>query len=598
MMKVKDRVSKLRELMKEKNIDAYIIPSSDSHQSEYVGDYFKSREFISGFTGSAGTVIVTQEEAGLWTDGRYFIQAEAQLKGSTVKLFKMAQEGVPTTAEYLYDNIPKGGTLGFDGRVVSSKEGANLSEKLAEKDIKIEYEYDLIDMIWEDRPALSDSKAFLLDVKYTGESFSSKLARLREKMKQLSTTCHVITSLDDIAWLFNIRGGDVEFNPVVLSYAVVTLDKVYLFVDENKLNDEINSEFVKENVVIKPYNDIYEFVKGIESSEVVLIDGTKINYAVYNNIPEDVKKVDQHNPTLFFKAVKNEVELKNIRNSHIKDGVAFTKFMYWLKNNVGKIEITEISASQKLEDLRREQEGFFEPSFSTIAGYKEHAAMMHYSATPETDYKLEAEGMFLIDSGGQYYDGTTDITRTMVLGPISDEYKLHFTSVARGMISLSRAKFLHGCIGYNLDVLSRGIMWQMGIDYQCGTGHGIGFVLNVHEAPNGFRWKVSPDRFETAVLEEGMVTTNEPGVYIEGSHGIRIENEIVTRKAEKNMYGQFMDFEVVTFAPIDLDGIVPELMTHEEREYLNWYHGQVFEKISPHLTDEEREWLKKYTRAI
>ncbi|MBS5788425.1 MAG: aminopeptidase P family protein [Clostridioides difficile] len=597
-MKVKDRVSKLRELMKEKNIDAYIIPSSDSHQSEYVGDYFKSREFISGFTGSAGTVIVTQEEAGLWTDGRYFIQAEAQLEGSTVKLFKMAQEGVPTTAEYLYDNIPKGGTLGFDGRVVSSKEGANLSEKLAEKDIKIEYEYDLIDMIWEDRPALSDSKAFLLDVKYTGESFSSKLARLREKMKQLSTTCHVITSLDDIAWLFNIRGGDVEFNPVVLSYAVVTLEKVYLFVDENKLNDEINSEFVKENVVIKPYNDIYEFVKGIESSEVVLIDGTKINYAVYNNIPEDVRKVDQHNPTLFFKAVKNEVELKNIRNSHIKDGVAFTKFMYWLKNNVGKIEITEISASQKLEDLRREQEGFFEPSFSTIAGYKEHAAMMHYSATPETDYKLEAEGMFLIDSGGQYYDGTTDITRTMVLGPISDEYKLHFTSVARGMISLSRAKFLHGCIGYNLDVLSRGIMWQMGIDYQCGTGHGIGFVLNVHEAPNGFRWKVSPDRFETAVLEEGMVTTNEPGIYIEGSHGIRIENEIVTRKAEKNMYGQFMDFEVVTFAPIDLDGIVPELMTHEEREYLNWYHGQVYEKISPHLTDEEREWLKKYTRAI
>ncbi len=598
MMKVKDRVSKLRELMKEKNIDAYIIPSSDSHQSEYVGDYFKSREFISGFTGSAGTVIVTQEEAGLWTDGRYFIQAEAQLEGSTVKLFKMAQEGVPTTAEYLYDNIPKGGTLGFDGRVVSSKEGANLSEKLAEKDIKIEYEYDLIDMIWEDRPALSDSKAFLLDVKYTGESFSSKLARLREKMKQLSTTCHVITSLDDIAWLFNIRGGDVEFNPVVLSYAVVTLEKVYLFVDENKLNDEINSEFVKENVVIKPYNDIYEFVKGIESSEVVLIDGTKINYAVYNNIPEDVRKVDQHNPTLFFKAVKNEVELKNIRNSHLKDGVAFTKFMYWLKNNVGKIEITEISASQKLEDLRREQEGFFEPSFSTIAGYKEHAAMMHYSATPETDYKLEAEGMFLIDSGGQYYDGTTDITRTMVLGPISDEYKLHFTSVARGMISLSRAKFLHGCIGYNLDVLSRGIMWQMGIDYQCGTGHGIGFVLNVHEAPNGFRWKVSPDRFETAVLEEGMVTTNEPGIYIEGSHGIRIENEIVTRKAEKNMYGQFMDFEVVTFAPIDLDGIVPELMTHEEREYLNWYHGQVYEKISPHLTDEEREWLKKYTRAI
>ncbi|GAA0235238.1 aminopeptidase P family protein [Metaclostridioides mangenotii] len=597
-MNVKDRVIKLRELMKEKNIDAYIIPSSDSHQSEYVGDYFKSREFISGFTGSAGTVIVTQDDAGLWTDGRYFIQAEAQLEGSTVRLFKMAQEGVPTTAEYLYENIPEGGTLGFDGRVISAKEGESLSDKLAERGIKIEYEYDLIDKVWVDRPALSESKAFLLDVKYTGESFSSKLTRVREKMKEENTTYHVITSLDDIAWLFNIRGGDVEYSPVVLSYSVVTLNDVYLFVDESKLNDAINAELAKENVNIKPYNDIYEFVKGIDSSERVLLDGGKINYAVYNNIPEDVEKVDKTNPVLFFKAVKNKVELENIRNSHIKDGVAFTKFMYWVKNNIGKIEISEMSASQKLEDLRKEQDGFFEPSFDTIAGYKDHAAMMHYSATPETDYKLEAEGMFLIDSGGQYYDGTTDITRTLVLGPISDEHKLHFTSVARSMISLSRVKFLYGCIGYNLDVLSRGIIWQMGIDYQCGTGHGVGFVLNVHESPNGFRWKVNPDRFETAVLEEGMVTTNEPGIYIEGSHGIRTENELVTRKVEKNMYGQFMDFEVVTFAPIDLDGIVPELMTYEEKDYLNWYHGQVFEKISPHLTNEEREWLKEYTRAI
>ncbi|HFL2512668.1 TPA: aminopeptidase P family protein [Clostridioides difficile] len=597
-MNIKDRLSGLRKFMEEKNIDAYMIPSSDNHQSEYVGDYFKSREFISGFNGSAGTVIVTKDEAGLWTDGRYFIQAESQLEGSTIKLFKMGQEGCPTTDEYLYKNIPEGGTLGFDGRVISAREGATLAEKLSKKGIKIEYQYDLIDGIWPDRPALSDSKAFLLDVKYCGESFSSKLARLREKMSEKGTSTHVITTLDDIAWLFNIRGGDVKYNPVVLSYAVITLKEVYLFVDESKLNEEILNELAKENVQIKPYNDVYEFVKNIDKTEKVLLDGTKLSYTIYNNIPCEVEKVDEFNPVMFFKAQKNEVELENIRNSHVKDGVAFTKFMYWLKKNVGKMEITEISATQKLEDLRREQEGFFEPSFNTIAAYKEHAAMMHYSATPESNYKLEAEGLFLVDSGGQYYDGTTDITRTTVLGPISDELKLHFTSVARGMINLSKAKFLHGCRGYNLDILSRSCMWNMGIDYQCGTGHGIGFVLNVHEAPNGFRWRVVPERFDSAVLEEGMVTTNEPGIYIEGSHGIRTENEIVVRKAEKNFYGQFMEFEVVTLAPIDLDGIVPELMNKDEKDYLNWYHKLVYDKISPFLTYEEREWLKVYTRAI
>ncbi|HBF2584814.1 TPA: aminopeptidase P family protein [Clostridioides difficile] len=597
-MNIKDRLSGLRKFMEEKNIDAYMIPSSDNHQSEYVGDYFKSREFISGFNGSAGTVIVTKDEAGLWTDGRYFIQAESQLEGSTIKLFKMGQEGCPTTDEYLYKNIPEGGTLGFDGRVISAREGATLAEKLSKKGIKIEYQYDLIDGIWPDRPALSDSKAFLLDVKYCGESFSSKLARLREKMSEKGTSTHVITTLDDIAWLFNIRGGDVKYNPVVLYYAVITLKEVYLFVDESKLNEEILDELAKENVQIKPYNDVYEFVKNIDKTEKVLLDGTKLSYTIYNNIPCEVEKVDEFNPVMFFKAQKNEVELENIRNSHVKDGVAFTKFMYWLKKNVGKMEITEISATQKLEDLRREQEGFFEPSFNTIAAYKEHAAMMHYSATPESNYKLEAEGLFLVDSGGQYYDGTTDITRTTVLGPISDELKLHFTSVARGMINLSKAKFLHGCRGYNLDILSRSCMWNMGIDYQCGTGHGIGFVLNVHEAPNGFRWRVVPERFDSAVLEEGMVTTNEPGIYIEGSHGIRTENEIVVRKAEKNFYGQFMEFEVVTLAPIDLDGIVPELMNKDEKDYLNWYHKLVYDKISPFLTDEEREWLKVYTRAI
>ncbi|AUN14156.1 aminopeptidase P family protein [Paraclostridium sordellii] len=595
---IKERLAKLREYMSEKNIDAYIIPSSDNHQSEYVGDHFKCREFISGFTGSAGTVVVTMEEAGLWTDGRYFIQAEKELEGSTIKLFKMGEEGVPTTEEYLYESLKEGKTLGFDGRVICAKEGINLEKKLAKKNIKIVYDYDLVGMIWNDRPDLSTAKAFLLDVKYAGETFSSKLNRVRESMKEKNANVHVITTLDDIAWLFNIRGGDVKFNPVVLSYALITLDKVYLFLDKSKLNEEILNELSKENVEIKPYNDIYEFIKTLDKNDKILLDSTKINYAILNNIPSEVEKVDEFNPTMFMKAQKNPIELENIRNSHIKDGVAFTKFMYWLKNNVGKIEISELSASKKLEDLRREQEGFIEPSFGTIAGYRDHAAMMHYSATKESDAKLEASDLFLIDSGGQYFDGTTDITRTIALGKINDELKKHFTAVARGMINLSMAKFLYGVRGYNLDILARRPMWNMGIDYKCGTGHGIGFLLNVHEAPNGFRWRIIPDRFDSAVLEEGMVTTNEPGIYVEGSHGIRTENELVVRKAEKNEYGQFMEFEVVTLAPIDLDAIDPEEMNKEEKAYLNWYHELVYNKVSPFLTEDEKAWLKEYTKAI
>ncbi|MDU2148296.1 MAG: aminopeptidase P family protein [Paeniclostridium sordellii] len=595
---IKERLAKLREYMSEKNIDAYIIPSSDNHQSEYVGDHFKCREFISGFTGSAGTVVVTMEEAGLWTDGRYFIQAEKELEGSTIKLFKMGEEGVPTTEEYLYESLKEGKTLGFDGRVICAKEGINLEKKLAKKNIKIVYDYDLVGMIWNDRPDLSTAKAFLLDVKYAGETFSSKLNRVRESMKEKNANVHVITTLDDIAWLFNIRGGDVKFNPVVLSYALITLDKVYLFLDKSKLNEEILNELSKENVEIKPYNDIYEFIKTLDKNDKILLDSTKINYAILNNIPSEVEKVDEFNPTMFMKAQKNSIELENIRNSHVKDGVAFTKFMYWLKNNVGKIEISELSASKKLEDLRREQEGFIEPSFGTIAGYRDHAAMMHYSATKESDAKLEASDLFLIDSGGQYFDGTTDITRTIALGKINDELKKHFTAVARGMINLSMAKFLYGVRGYNLDILARRPMWNMGIDYKCGTGHGIGFLLNVHEAPNGFRWRIIPDRFDSAVLEEGMVTTNEPGIYVEGSHGIRTENELVVRKAEKNEYGQFMEFEVVTLAPIDLDAIDPEEMNKEEKAYLNWYHELVYNKVSPFLTEDEKAWLKEYTKAI
>ena len=595
---IKQRIENIRDLMKEKNIYAYIVPSSDYHQSEYVGDYFKSREFMSGFTGSAGTLIISMDEAGLWTDGRYFIQAEQELKDSGIKLFKMGEEGVPTIEEYLLEKLPKNSTLGFDGRVMSVKEGQSLANKLAFKGINIEYKYDLVNDIWEDRCSLPTEKAFLLGVEYSGEGFSDKLSRIRAVMKEKKATTHILASLDDIAWLFNIRGRDVKSNPVVLSYAVITIDSVYLFIDKNKIGKDIRAELSKENVQIKGYEEVYEFIKNIDENEVVLIDTSKVNYAIYNNIPSNVQKIEERNPSILFKSIKNEIELKNIRNSHIKDGVAFTKFMYWLKNNIGKIEITEISATQKLEEFRREQDKFIEPSFSTIAAYKDHAAMMHYSATEESNYKLEPRDLFLVDSGGQYFDGTTDITRTIALGPIPENVRKDFTNVVRGMIRLSKAKFLYGCRGYNLDILARGPLWEEGIDYKCGTGHGIGFVLNVHEGPNGFRWKVREDIDDTCILEEGMVTTNEPGVYVENSHGIRIENEIVVRKAEKNEYGQFMDFEVITFAPIDLDAIDESLILKDEKVYLNNYHKQVYDKISPYLNEEEKQWLKTYTREI
>lgn len=591
---INDRISRLRSVMKEKGIFAYIIPSADYHQSEYVGEFFKGRQFISGFTGSAGTVVITPEKAILWTDGRYFLQAEKELSTSCVELYKMGEENVLTTFEYIENEVPEGSKIGFDGRAISAAMGAGLEASLAKKNITISYEGDLLDEVWEDRPALSDAKAFLLDVKYSGEDFTSKIARVRKAMQDTGATTHILTSLDDIAWLFNIRGGDVKYNPVVLSYAVVTLDKAILFVDENKLNDEIKASFGEEVVEIKGYFEIDEFVKTIEKEDVVLVDSNKINYTILKNIPEGVKVVNAMNPSTIFKAEKNPVEIENTKQAHIRDGVAVTKFMYWLKNNIGKIEITEISAADKLTELRKEQGQFIEPSFASIAGYGANGAIVHYSATEESNTTLEPKGLFLLDSGGQYFDGTTDITRTFALGELTEEEKSNFTSVARAMIRLSGAKFLYGVNGYYLDILSRGIMWEQNLNYNHGTGHGIGHVLNVHEAPNGFRW----DNRNLATLEEGMITTNEPGFYKAGSHGIRLENEMLCKKGVKNEYGQFMEFESITIAPIDLDAIDVDLMKEDDKAYLNEYHKIVFDTVSPFLTAEEAEWLKGYTRAI
>lgn len=591
---INDRISKLRSVMKEKNIFAYIIPSADYHQSEYVGEFFKGRQFISGFTGSAGTVVITPEKAILWTDGRYFLQAEKELATSCVELYKMGEENVPTTFEYIENEVPEGSKIGFDGRAISAAMGAGLEASLSKKNITISYEGDLLDEVWEDRPALSDAKAFLLDVKYSGEDFTSKITRVRKSMKDCGATTHILTSLDDIAWLFNIRGGDVKYNPVVLSYAVVTLEKAILFVDENKLNDEIKASFGEEVVEIKGYFEIDEFVKTIEKEEVVLVDSNKINYTILKNIPEGVKVLNAMNPSTIFKAKKNPVEIENTKQAHIRDGVAVTKFMYWLKNNIGKIEITEISAADKMTELRKEQGQFIEPSFASIAGYGPNGAIVHYSATEESNTTLEPKGLFLLDSGGQYFDGTTDITRTFALGALTEEEKSNFTSVARAMIRLSGAKFLYGVNGYYLDILARGIMWEQNLNYNHGTGHGIGHVLNVHEAPNGFRC----DNRNLATLEEGMITTNEPGFYKAGSHGIRLENEMLCKKGIKNEYGQFMELESITIAPIDLDAIDVNLMKEDEKSYLNEYHKMVFDTVSPFLTAEEVEWLKEYTRAI
>ncbi len=438
--------------------------------------------------------------------------------------------------------------------------------------------------------------AFLLDVKYAGETVASKLERVRNAMKEAGANAHIITSLDDTGWLLNVRGDDVEYFPLLLSYTIVKMDSVELYVDERKFNDEIRAEFTKIKVCIHAYNDIYEAVKAFGADDVVLIDPKRMNFALYNNIPAGVRTVKQENPTILMKAVKNDTEVENIRKAHIKDGVAHTKFMYWLKKNVGRIEITELSASDKLEEFRAQQGNFLWPSFEPICAYKEHAAIVHYTSSPETNVELKKGGLFLTDTGGHYYEGSTDITRTVALGEVSQTEKDHFTAVAVSMLNLADVRFLYGCTGMNLDYVAREPFWRQNLNFNHGTGHGVGYLGNIHEPPTGFRWQFRPN--EIHPFEENMIITDEPGIYIEGSHGIRTENELLVRKGEKNEYGQFMYFEPITFVPIDLDAVNPDLMTEKEKALLNDYHKKVYELIAPYLTGEEQEWLKEYTRQI
>ena len=595
---IPERLTALREEMKRRSIDIYVVPTADFHESEYVGEHFKARKFITGFTGSAGTAVITLKEAGLWTDGRYFVQAEKQLEGSTVTLYRMAEEGVPAVEEFVKDKLPQGGCIGFDGRTVNGAWGEKFAAIAEEKGGSLSVGEDLIDLIWTDRPELSRAPLFILEEKYSGKSTAEKIKDVRAKMAEEGADVHILTSLCDIAWLLNIRGGDIQSVPVVLSYLVLTKDQCIWFLQEEVVDDAIRAYLNENHIETRPYDAIYTYVPAIPESAVVLMNKSGVNYRICNELNKNIQVINKPNPTELMKAVKNPVEVDNIRLAHVKDGVAVTKFMYWLKTNIGKIPMTEISASDYLEARRREQENFIDLSFTTISAYGANAAMMHYSATPESNTGLKPEGFLLIDSGGHYYEGTTDITRTFVLGPISDEMKQYFTAVCRSNMKLANAKFLYGACGLNLDILARGPLWDMGIDYKCGTGHGVGYILNVHEGPNGFRWKIVPERHDSGVLEEGMITTDEPGVYLEGKYGIRTENELVCRKAEKNEYGQFMEFENITYAPIDLDGIDPEQMSPREKQMLNDYHKKVYEVLSPYMTEEENEWLKKYTRAI
>lgn len=589
-----ERLKQLRAQMKQAGIDFYMMPTADFHNSEYVNDYFKVREYFCNFTGSNGTLLVWQEGAGLWTDGRYFIQAEKELQGTSVTLFRMLDEGVPTIEEFLAENMKEGQTLGFDGRVISAMDGVSYEEKLAGKKITFAYEQDLAEQIWTDRPAFPAGKVTVLDEAVAGRSVEEKLAQTREQMSKDGADSMVLTKLDDLMWLYNIRGCDVECNPVAMSYSYITMDRAVLFIQDAALSEEVKAYFAKHNICVDAYENTMDALKKLTPGEKVLLDDRYCSYTIYKILARNQIIVKAKNPTELLKAIKNPVELANMEKVYLQDSVAVTKFIYWLKKNIGKMEITEISASDYLEQLRRQIPGFLDLSFPTIAGYKANAAMMHYEATPDSYATLKPEGMLLVDSGGQYLGGTTDVTRTIVLGPISEEEKYHYTLVAAGMLQMTHAHWIHGCSGRNLDILAREPLWNIGLDYKCGTGHGVGYILNVHEGPQNLRWRFTGGMVE-AVFEDGMDITNEPGVYIEGSHGIRIENVMVARNDVKNEYGQFMHFDTLTWVPIDRDAIDEKYLTDQQKGFLQEYQQTVYEKVSPYLNEEEKEWLKKET---
>lgn len=596
------RLNALKTLMKQKNIDYYLIPTGDYHGSEYVSEYFKVREFFSGFTGSNGTMVVGPKETCLWTDGRYFIQAEKELDGTGIFLQKIGEKGVPTIGEYLSRQMNKEETIGFDGKVVTALFGKKLEEVLCGKNIKFSYKEDLADELWIDRPDFKQNEIMVYEDEEAifGISTAEKVKKIRKQLEDKKVSTLVLSKLDDIMWLFNIRGKDVECNPVAFCFAIVTISELYLFVGDTAIDGQLLMKAKKDGIILRPYDEIFNSLKTLNLGDKIWLCESSTPYAIYKCFETDSMYL-KANPTEMLKAVKNEKEIENLREYYIKDSVAVTKFIYKMKKErdnlmQGKI-ITEYDAMLMMDGFREEIPGFLDKSFTTISAYGENAAMMHYEATKENCAVLKNEGMLLVDSGGQYLGATTDVTRTISLGSVTEEMRLHFTKVAQGMLALANAKFMYGCTGRNLDILARSPLWEIGVDYKCGTGHGVGYVLNVHEGPQNIRYKYVEDVSE-AMLEEGMLLTDEPGVYIEGKYGIRTENVLLVLKDFENDDGQFMKFDMLTFVPIDLELIDIKSLDERTKDYLNEYHRQVYEKISPYLTEEERIWLKENTKNV
>ena len=594
---MREQLIKLREAMQRHGVDICYIPTDDFHSSEYVGSYFKARAYVSGFTGSAGTLIVTKDWAGLWTDGRYFLQASMQLEGSGIELCKMGEPGVPTIEEYLEKELGEGTKLAFDGRTVNTKQYQHFKEMAEKKGAALVTDVDLAGEIWTDRPALSAEPVFEFSAELVGKSRADKLADVREALKKEGADCLILASLMDICWLMNIRGNDVACTPVVLSFAAVTADEAVLFINPDVLSEEIRAHLSADGVTFQPYENIYRYVRALPSMCTVMMNLHVVNSAIYTAVPANVTVLDRKDPTELPKAAKNPTEVENMRKAHIKDGVAVTRLMYWLKHQIGKEPMTELSVAEKLEGLRKEQEGYIEPSFSPIVGWGPHGAIIHYSATEESNVPVQPSSFLLADTGGHYMEGTTDITRTFAMGPLTDEEKKFYTMVLRSHLRLGNVHFRYGCTGANLDYAAREPFWAENLDYNHGTGHGVGYVLGVHEGPQAFRWRKT-DKTSTAVLEPGMITSDEPGIYLEGKFGVRLENLTVVVEGVTNSYGRFLHLEYLTMVPFDLDAIDLSLMSPEEIRLLNAYHAQVREKLLPYFSGDEAEWLKYATREV
>ncbi len=588
-----NKLLSLRELMKQREIYAYIVCTDDFHGSEYVGAHFRLREYLSGFTGSAGTLVVLPETAALWTDGRYFIQAERELSGSGITLMKSEEKGVPTIEKYLCENLPDGAVIGFDGRAVSAAFAEKLLDKLAYKHITAHSDEDLGGMVWENRPPLSKEPVYELPDSVCGKSAADKVASIREKLRKERADCLLIAALDEIAWTLNMRGGDVDFNPVFLSYMIISENEILLFAQREIFNEKIAENLEKIGVKILPYEDVYNSIFWL--NKTVWLDSKAVNFRLKNTVKKQCKIIDKKSPILMMKAVKNSAEIEAVKAAHLSDGIAVTRFMYWLKHSIGKERITEISAAEKLEEFRKMSADYLGQSFAPIMAFGEHGAIVHYSATEETNAELQPRGLLLSDTGGHYLGekaaGTTDITRTFVLGELTEVEQKAFTIVLAGHLELLRAVFPKGVCGSTLDGIARRPLWQYGMDFNHGTGHGVGFLLNVHEGPQRISCRTSND----APFEEGMITSDEPGYYVERRFGIRHESLLL---CWRSYISGFLHFIPLTLVPFDRDGIIPELLSAEQREYLNDYHALVYDKLSPYLSADEAEWLCEMTKPI